>query len=388
MRFFENFFGVDSCFSKKDRNGDFCSLYKRKCTLAIERRWKTLYNKMKYEHIPESKRGIIMKKRIYALLLAAVMAFGVSACGTSETEPQAADSPTVLTMGTGDTAGSYYAFGNLLAAHMGDAAGATINVVSTEGSVENINGVNTGLYQLGLAQADAMSYAWNGIIPFAKEGATQSFRAIGGLYEEALQIVTLDETIQTVADLRDKTVSIGSENSGVAINAMNVLDIYGLRTGEDINTVTMSFGDSVEAMKEGKIDAAFIVSGAPTTVVEDLIATEQVHLVSIDQEKVAELQKLYPYYNEYVILSGTYTGLDHDVTTVSLQATMIVSADMAEEDVYNLTAGIYDNVENISAIMARAIDMSPENATTGISIPFHAGAARYFAEQGFYAPTE
>ena len=330
-----------------------------------------------------------MKKRIYAMLLAAVMVFGVSACGTSDTEKEeAVASSAILNLGTGDTEGSYYAFGNLLAAHMSDAAGVTVDVVSTDGSVANINGIHEGLYQLGLAQADVLSYAWSGIIPFARGGEMRSFRAIGGLYEEALQIVTLNETIQTVEDLRGKTVSVGGENSGVVINAMNVLDAYGLRTGEDIETVTMSFGDSVAAMKEGKIDAAFIVSGAPTIAVEDLIATEQVHLVSIDDEKVAELQQRYPYYNKHVILSGTYTGLDQDVTTVSIQATMIVSADMAEEDVYNLTAGIYDNVENISAIMPRAIDMTVENATTGVSVPFHPGAAKYFAENGFYAPTE
>ena len=328
-----------------------------------------------------------MKKRIYAMMLAAVMAFGVSACG-SDTTPQAVEHPSVVTMGTGDTTGSYYAFGNLLAAHMSDAAGANIEVVSTEGSVENINGVNSGVYQLGLAQADVMSYAWEGILPFAEGGEMKSFRAIGGLYEEALQIVTLDETIESVGDLRGKTVSIGAENSGVAFNALNVLDVYGLRIGDDIQTVNMAFGDSIAAMKAGEIDAAFIVSGAPTKAVEDLNMTEQMHLVNIDSEKVTELQQRHPYYNKHVILSGTYAGLDRDVTTVSIQATMIVSADMAEEDVYNLTAGIYDNVENISAIMPRAIDMTVENATTGVSVPFHPGAAKYFAENGFYAPTE
>ncbi|WP_458407337.1 TAXI family TRAP transporter solute-binding subunit [Anaerotignum sp.] len=331
-----------------------------------------------------------MKKRVLASLLAFAM-LAATACGASDTEnsgTQAVENPTILNMGTGDTEGSYYAFGNLLAAHMSDAAGVHIDVLSTEGSVENINGIHDGIYQLGMAQADVMSYAWNGIIPFARDGEVRSFRAIGGLYEEAVQIVTLDENIQSVEDLRGKTVSIGEENSGVLINAMNVLDVYGLRTGEDIETVTMSFGDSVAAMKEGKIDAAFIVSGAPTNVIEDLIATEHVHLVNIDAEKVEELQKLYPYYNKHVILSGTYTGLNQDVTTVSIQATMIVAADMAEEDVYNLTAGIYDNVENVSAIMQRAIDMSVENGTTGISVPFHPGAAKYFAEKGFYAPTE
>ena len=332
-----------------------------------------------------------MKKRIYALLLAAVMAIGVSACGSSDTEnagTQAVEHSAVLNMGTGDTTGSYYAFGNLLAAHMSDAAGVTVDVVSTDGSAENIKGINEGLYQLGMAQADVMSYAWDGILSFAKDGEMKSFRAIGGLYEEALQIVTLDEAIENVEDLKGKTVSIGAESSGVAFNAMNVLDIYGLRTGEDIQTVNLSFADSVAAMKEGKIDAVFIVSGTPTAVVEDLMETEQVHLVNIDAAKVAELQQQYPYYNEYVILSGTYAGLDHDVTTVSIQATMIVSADMSEEDVYNLTAGIYDNVESVSAILPRAIDMNVENGTTGISVPFHKGAAKYFAEHGFTVSAE
>ena len=189
-------------------------------------------------------------------------------------------------------------------------------------------------------------------------------------------------------DLRGKTVSVGEDHSGVVINAMNVLDVYGLRTGEDIQTVSMSFSDSVEAMKAGEIDAAFILSGAPTNVVEDLIASEQVHLVNIDSEKVEELQQWYPYYNKHVILSGTYTGLDYDVTTVSIQAAMIVSADMTEEEVYHLTAGIYDNVENVSAVLARAIDMSVENGATGITVPFHKGAAKYFAEHGFTVPTE
>lgn len=332
------------------------------------------------------KGDLFMKKRMYALLLAAVMAFGVSACGNTDTGAE--DSAATLKMATGDASGSYYAFGNLLAGYMSDASGMNVEVASTEGSVANIKGIHDGTFQLGLAQSDIMSYAWNGIRSFAGGGEVRSFRAIGGLYEEALQIVTLDENIRTVEDLKGKTVSIGADSSGVAFNAVNVLDVYGLRIGDDIKAVNLSFGDSVEAMKAGEIDAAFIVSGAPTKAVADLIATEDVHLVNIDARKVAELQRRYPYYNQYVILSGTYTGLDEDVTTVSIQATMIVSADASEEDVYNLTAGIYDNMEPISAILEGGIQMSVENGTTGVTVPFHAGAAKYFAEQGFYAPTE
>ncbi|MDO4531364.1 MAG: TAXI family TRAP transporter solute-binding subunit [Bacillota bacterium] len=328
-----------------------------------------------------------MKKRIFALLQACVLVFAASACGTSDTQGVKGETPSLI-FATGDHTGSYFAFGNLLSGYMGDAAGADIEVVSTEGSVANINGVNEGICQLALAQADVMSYAWSGIRAFTKDESTRSFRAIGGLYEEAVQIVTLDESIQRVSDLKGKTVSIGAEDSGVALNAMTIFDIYGLRTGDDIKTVNLSFGESIEAMKEGEVDAAFIVSGTPTKVVEDLIAAEHAHLVNIDGRRAEELMERYPYYNKHVILSGTYPGLNQDVSTVSVQATVIVSADLPEEDVYHLTAGIYDNSEAISAILERGIQVSVENATTGVPVPFHAGAARYFEEHGFTVPVE
>lgn len=328
-----------------------------------------------------------MKKRIFALLQAFVLLTAVSACGTSEAEQPAEEPSRVMTMGAGNAAGSYYAFGNLLSGYMQDASGIDIDVVSTDGSAANIYGIEDGSYQLALAQADVMSYAWGGTHSFAEDGAIQSFRAIGGLYEEAVQIVTLDETISHVEDLKGKTVSIGAEDSGVSFNAMHILEVYELAEA-DVHTVNLTFEESVAAMKEGTVDAAFIVSGAPTQAIAELAAEEEMHLVHIDGEKAEELLARYPYYNEYVVLSGTYPGLDEDVATVSIQATVIVSADAAEEDVYHLTAGIYENTEAISAILERGIQLSVENATTGVSVPFHPGAAKYFAEKGFTVPTE
>lgn len=328
-----------------------------------------------------------MKKRIFALLQAFVLLTAVSACGTSEAEQPVEEPSRVMTMGAGNAAGSYYAFGNLLSGYMQDASGIDIDVVSTDGSAANIYGIQDGSYQLALAQADVMSYAWGGTHSFAEDGAIQSFRAIGGLYEEAVQIVTLDESISHVADLKGKTVSIGAEDSGVSFNAMHILEVYELAEA-DVQTVNLTFEESVAAMKEGTVDAAFIVSGAPTQAIAELAAEEEMHLVHIDGEKAEELLARYPYYNEYVVLSGTYPGLDEDVATVSIQATVIVSADAAEEDVYHLTAGIYENTEAISAILERGIQLSVENATTGVSVPFHPGAAKYFAEKGFTVPTE
>ncbi len=329
-----------------------------------------------------------MKKRIFALLQAFVLLTAVSACGSSDTEgPQAVENPSVITMGTGDTTGSYYAFGNLLAGYMKENSDLNISVVSTEGSAANIINVNDGLNHLGMAQSDIMAYAWNGDHSFAEKGQLQNFRALGGLYEEAIQIVTLDESIETVADLRGKVVSVGTENSGVYFNAVDILQAYGL-SEEEIDAEYLSFGEAVKAMKDGDVDAAFVVSGAPTNAITDLAAEYDVHLVSIEGEEAEAMIANHPYYNKHVVLSGTYPGLDKDVTTISVQATMIVSADMSEEDVYELTAGIFDNVESISSILTRAIDMSTENGTTGISVPFHKGAAKYFAEHNFTVPTE
>ena len=326
-----------------------------------------------------------MKKRIYALLLAAVMMFGASACGTEST--QEADKPAAVTMAVGDPSASYYAFGNLLAGYMGSAADTEIRVVPTDGAVANVDTVNGSVYTMGMAQADTMAYAWNGMHSFERKGQMQNFRALGGLYEEAVQIVTLDESIKTVEDLRGRVVSVGAEGSGIYYNAMDILEAYGL-TAEDIDMEYLGFSDAAKAMKDGDVDVAFMVSGAPTKAIEDLSAEFDVYLVSLDEKTVETLIEQYPYYNKYVVQSGTYAGLNESVETISVKATMIISANASEELVYNLTAGIYENTEGISAILTRGVEMSAENATTGIMVPFHTGAAKYFAEKGFYAPTE
>ena len=330
-----------------------------------------------------------MRKRIYALLMAAVMMLGVSACGSAGSDSADGPTPTVksMTMGTGGTTGTYYAFGNVLAGYMDEASGIFINVVSTGGSTANIYNIDDTVNQLGTVQSDVMSYAWDGIKSFEQDGKIHSFQTLGGLYEEAVQIVTMDEDIKTVADLKGKTVSIGAPGSGVYFNAIDVLGAYGL-TEQDIRAEYLSFGESTDAMKDGKIDAAFIVSGAPTNAITELATTNGVYLVNIEEDKADALIEICPYYNKHIIPGGTYKGLDEDTHTLSIKATMIVSANSAEEDVYNLTKGIYDNIAAIAGTHAKGNELSLENAVSGMPVPFHAGAAKYFAEHGIEVPVE
>ena len=330
-----------------------------------------------------------MKKRMLALLQAFIMVTAVAACGAPETEAEeeAVPAPEIVNMATGDKTGTYYAFGSLLSGYMSDASEKNVHVISTAGSAANIHSIDEGTCLLGLAQSDVMAHAWEGTLDFKDTGAVRSFRAVGGLYEEAVQIVTLDESIKTVADLEGKMVSIGAPDSGVYQNALDILDAYGMAE-EDIEAAYLTFAESVDAMKKGKIDAAFIVSGEPTNAVADLAEEADVYLVSIEGKELDTLLERCPYYKKHVIFGNTYRGVNTDVTTISVQASMVVSADAGEEDVYNMTAGIFEHTEEISAILIRGIDMSVENATTGISVPFHPGAAKYFKEKGFTVPTE
>ena len=317
-----------------------------------------------------------MKKRLFAILaLVLMLSCVLTACGGS----------TKMTMGTGGSAGTYYAFGGVLGTYIKEQTGIAVNVVTTDGSKANILGIDSGNYQLGTVQSDVMAYAWEGTRSFEEEGALDSFRVVGGLYAEAVQLVTMDESIKSVADLAGKKVSIGAAGSGVYFNAVDVLEAAGLSEA-DIQPQYQSFADSADALKDGKIDAAFIVAGAPTPAIEELCTTTSAWLVPIDGEVADNLMAACPFYTTYQIPAGTYNGQEEDVTTVTVKATMIVSADADEKDVYELTKAIFDDPSAISH--AKAAELSIENATSGMTAPFHAGAAKYFAEKGVTVETK
>ena len=313
-----------------------------------------------------------MKKILaLALCLAMVLSLAVAA--------QAA--PTKMTMGTGGSAGTYYAYGNILSRYIKDFGNVNVTVVSTDGSKANIQGIQAGDYQLGTVQSDVMSYGWEGTRSFEATGKVDSFRVIAGLYAEAVQLITMDPEIKSVADLKGKSVSIGAPSSGTYFNAIDVLTAAGL-TEDDIKPQYQSFADSTDALKDGKIDAAFIVAGAPTPAITELCTTNEAYLVPIDGEIAEAMMETSPFYTVLTIPAGTYNGQTEDVNTVTVKATLIVDAYASEDDVYNITKAIFDNAEDIAKEHGKGAELSIENATSGMTAPFHKGAAKYFAEQG------
>ncbi len=312
-------------------------------------------------------------KRLVTFALSAALCLSLAACGGTSSEK--------MTMGTGGSAGTYYGYGGVLGQYIKSKAGIDVTVVATDGSKANIQGIQAGDYQLGTVQSDVMAYAWQGTRSFESTGKVEDFRVVAGLYAESVQLVTMDPSIRSVEDLKGRSVSIGAPGSGVYFNAMDVLNAAGL-TEADVKAQYQSFADSTDALKDGKIDAAFIVAGAPTPAITELCTTNSAYLVPIDGAVADAMMASCPFYTSYVIPAGTYPGQDEDVTTVTVKATLIVSANASEDAVYNLTKAIFDNAADIAKENGKGAELSIENATSGMTAPFHTGAAKYFAEKG------
>ena len=320
-----------------------------------------------------------MKKKLIAVVLVMALMLALGACASGGTAAK-------MTMGTGGTSGTYYAFGGVLGQYIKNHGGIDVTVVSTDGSKANIQGIAAGDYQLATVQSDVMAYAWQGTRSF-ENAKVDSFRVVAGLYAEAVQLVTTDPSIKSVADLKGKSVSIGAPGSGVYFNAIDVLAAAGL-TVDDIQAQYQSFADSADSLKDGKIAAAFIVAGAPTPAITELCTTNDAYLVPIDGEIADKLMADCPFYTSYTIPAGTYADQTEDVKTVTVKATLIVSASASEEQVYNLTKAIFDNMKAIAAENGKGAELSIANATSGMTAPFHSGAAKYFAEQGVTVSTD
>ena len=355
-----------------------------------------------------------MKKKLaLALALAMTMSMALTACGggdkssggstsnpgqpsgtsssqpsgTSSSQPSsglsAKDGGTSLTFTTGGDQGTYYGFGGVLGGKVGETTSTTVTAVPSGGSKANIENMDLEDAQLGFVQSDVMAYAYNGERLF--EEKVDCFSTVAALYMEQVQIVTLNPDIKTVADLKGKSVSVGDQGSGVYFNAVDVLAAYDLDVEKDIKPQYLSFGDSAENLQDGKIDAAFVVAGAPTPAVTALAASRDVYVVELDDEHIDKLIADSPYYSKYVISADTYK-MDADATTVAVGAVIIARDDCSEDDIYNVISGIYDSIDTLGHDKKAELDL--DFAASITAVPYHPGAAKYFTEKGLTVPTK
>ncbi|MBQ9980736.1 MAG: TAXI family TRAP transporter solute-binding subunit [Oscillospiraceae bacterium] len=313
-----------------------------------------------------------MKKRLAVVLaLVLVVAMMLCACGGSGKTDK-------IDFATGGTSGTYYGFIGSVATTLNEESGMDITVESTGASQANVQLIQIGENNMAIIQNDIMSYAYNGQFMF-EGNAFQGMSVVMSCYPEDIQIVA-SPNVSSIEDLAGRTVSVGASDSGTRYNAEQILASYGI-TFDDINVVYESFADSVDSLKNGTIDAAFITAGSPTTAVTELATSYEFNLLSVDDAHAQALADEYGFYTTVTIPGGTYSCIEEDVQTVAVMATIVCSNDLSADTVKAFLTGMFEHAGDISH--AKAAYIKGDTAVSGVSIPFHPGAVEFFGDMGY-----
>ncbi len=290
-----------------------------------------------------------------------------------------------LSIATGGTGGVYYPLGgglaNLLSKYV---PGLQATAEVTGGSIDNLKLIATGKPYIAFSMADAGQDAYRGEDKF--KGTKVPLRTLMVLYPNRMHVVTIDGIgITKMADLRGKRVSTGSPGSATEVMGFRVIEAAGLDKDRDMKRERLGVAESVNALKDRKIDAFFWVGGLPTAAVTDLANTPGIKIRMIDHaDTVAAMNRKYgQLYIEDVIPKATYRGMDADNRQATVWNILVSHANLSNQTAYNIVKTIFDKREDMIAVHKEAENFRLENQKAAASpIPFHPGAVKYFAERG------
>jgi TRAP transporter TAXI family solute receptor len=291
---------------------------------------------------------------------------------------QAADH---LVIATGGTAGTYYPFAGAMS-NIWNSKIKDMNVTAqtTGGSVENVRLINKKDVELALAQSDTLDQAWNGLEAFKEPFKGMS--AIATMFPEIVQIVVrADSPIKTFPDLKGKKVGVGAPGSGTEASYRQTLEAYGMKR-EDVNSQYLSFAESAEAFKDKHIDAFYVIAGIPVSAIMDVSMQNEIRILPLSADITAKLIQKYTFLAAVKIPANTYRGQTEDVPTVAVNSVLIAGNQLKPEVVYNLTKVLFENQPQLAAAHAKGKELNLQRAVTGVSIPFHPGAVKYYQEKG------
>src|SRR5215813_873509 len=290
-----------------------------------------------------------------------------------------------IAIGTGGTGGVYYPLGgglaNILSKHL---PGYQATAEVTGGSVDNLKLIGSGQSELAFSMADAALDAYKGEDKF--KGSKVAVRTLMVLYPNRMHVVTIEGTgIGKMADLKGKRVSTGSPGSATEVMAFRVIEAAGLDKDKDMRRERLGAAESVNAIKDRKIDAFFWVGGLPTAAVTDLGATPGVKIKLIDHADVVDKMnaKHGALYVRDVIPAKTYPGQDKDNPQSTVWNILVTNDKMADKVAYDIVKTFIEKRDELAIVHAEAKNITLENQSLKNSpIPWHPGALKYFAEQG------
>ncbi|MBQ4611904.1 MAG: TAXI family TRAP transporter solute-binding subunit [Clostridia bacterium] len=315
-------------------------------------------------------------KKLMAVLMVLIMALSFAACSAAP-----ANDVHRLVMVTGGDAGTYYAFGGVIANVLTEKiANVEITATTSGASAANARSLNNKEADLAILQNDVLQYAITGTETMAEDGAMEGLCAIASLYPEAVQLVaTKASGITSIADLKGKKVCVGDQGSGSEVNAQQVLAAAGL-TYDDFDVQYLSFSEASTAMQNGTVDAAFATSALPNSAITELANYTDIVVVPIDGEIADNLIADYPFYAKTTIGEDVYGVAAAD--SVAMMAILACTKDLDEDVVYNITKNLFENQDALIAGHARGNDVTIESAFDGVTVDYHPGAVKYFTEKG------
>lgn len=314
---------------------------------------------------------IVLTMFLFALLMSA-------GCEVVEDEGR-------LNMGSGWVTGVYYPLAGAMSriAH-NEMENITLTVESSGASVVNVKLIGTKDLDLAIVQNDVAYYAYNGLFrDDFKENPITNMNGLFTLYPEPVQLVAAaDSGIESPADLAGKRVAVGPLGSGAEVNALQVLEVYGIEEGDLAAAERLEAGEAADYLQDGRVDAAFFTVGMGAAVISELATHIDIVIVNIDDEKAQEIMELEDFYAVAEIPANTYRNTPA-ATTIAVVSMVVARDGLSEDIVYEFVKGIFDNIGTIHDAHAVAGPLvTLESALDGMPIPLHPGAEKFFKEKG------
>lgn len=282
-----------------------------------------------------------------------------------------------VNIATGGASGPYNVIGTSLAETYNQTYAVNSKTQTTGASVENLNLLKQNKVEMAFVMSDSLTEALNGTGSFKDK--VDNVQQIAALYPNYVQIVASKRSgIQKIEDLKGKRIAVGAQNSGVEVNARTLLQGFGINY-KDLKVDYLGYAEAADALKSGKLDAAFLTSGIPNSSLMELQQSFDLQLVSIDPAKIKEIAKDQSYFLSLTIPKGTY-GNSVDVPTAAIMNALVVRSDISQADGYKLTKTFFEGLPQLVNSHQAAKEINLQQAQQGLVAPLHPGAKQYYDE--------
>jgi TRAP transporter TAXI family solute receptor len=307
-----------------------------------------------------------------------LLAFALAACSGSEAPGGGGDR---LSVATGGTGGVYYVYGGALADQITqNVEGVEATAESTAASVDNMLLIESGGSDLAFVSADTAADGVAGAEDFEEPIPAQ---VLAQLYLSPIQVVALEGSgIETIEDLAGRTVSVGAPNSATEVSAERILTLAGVDPEAGIGREQLGVDESVDAIRDGTIDAFFWGGGVPTGAISDLASTDRIRLLPTGQYVNRIRQEYSEVYTESIIPAGAYEGFDEEVETIAVPNFLLANASLDEELAYQVTRVLFEQQEELAQAHPEAENLEIHSAQQVPPLELHPGAQRYYEEAG------